>query len=188
MTLEQLDLLATQPSKAPDPWTLKPFDPVVCGNVLAFDQALANTGWCLMRPIYPYVIRTGVIRTDTDIGHEGNLSRTILVHDAVKALIDTHLDLVVHETPPVGPGMYRPESSLLAATAIRIAAHDHGVALTMAPAQRAKVRLTGDAQATKADIKAGIKKLWPHLPILGPWNEHVRDAIALGIVAMEAPA
>ena len=139
-----------------------------------------------MRPIHPYLITAGTIVTETDMGHEGNLKRACECYDAIKPLlVNAVRPLVVHETPPVGDGMSRPESSLLAAVAIRIAAHEREIPVHMVAAQRAKRRLTGRANATKPEMKDALARFWPHLPLKRPYNEHVRDTLALGIVAYE---
>ena len=59
--------------------------------------------------------------------------------------------------------------------------------LKLVSAQATKKRWTGMAKATKKDLKYFLFANYPELEILSPNNEDIRDAIGLGMVALEAP-
>jgi len=166
-----------------------PVRPVSNGRrILSFDQSLSNTGWAYIEQ--GRVVETGNIRTEKeDKGHEDNLNRGVAVYIEVEGLFERFEmgrdTLVVHETPPVGGRMMRPEASLVAATAIRIAAYRRWVPVAMVGAQRAKKRWTGNGNAKKGAVKEAVLRLHPYLKDLAPMNEAVIDAIAIGLLAAE---
>lgn len=171
---------------------IAPFVPFFRGRILAFDQALANTGWVLVNGNPWRLYQTGAIRTSSVFqGHVGNLSRQQDLREEVGGLIETwNPDLIVHETPPVGGRMQRPESSLLGASAIWSAALDRSVPLCMVSAQTAKKRLCDIRDADKRMVRKGLEQLLPETVFEAKnkkmqWNEHVRDALALAVVASE---
>lgn len=154
-------------------------------RILSFDQALANTGWVLFEHdpddgLEP--IRTGLLTTDTsDKGHLGSLCRAQDIHAQVLDLVFRFgvPGVVLHESPPVAGRMSRPESSLLAALAIRMAYGDTTV--EMVSGQRAKAIVAGNPKATKAEVRSGVLRRVPDLATLRPANEHTYDAAALAI-------
>lgn len=154
-------------------------------TILAFDQSLANTGWALISG--GKVTEVGNIKTEDEAtGHEGNLNRSLKVFAAVNQLIwRTAPDRIVHELPPVGSRMVRPESSLLSALAIWLAAYLDDLDVTMVGAQKAKKRWTGSARSSKAELKAALLELHPYLATLKPMNQAISDAIAVGLLSME---
>ena len=84
--------------------------------------------------------------------------------------------------------MARPESSLVSATALRIAANEMSVGIRMVGAQRAKKVITGNGNAKKPEVRARLLELVPGLDKLKPLNEGVIDAVALAYTAVrEAP-
>lgn len=166
----------------------EPVVPVTERRILSFDQSLANTGWAYI--VCGRVGETGNIKTEReDKGHEDNLNRATTVFVEVLGLMQRfemgRADLVVHETPPVGGRMMRPEASLMAATAIRIAAYQRWVPVGMVGAQKAKKRWTGNGNAKKGAVKEAVLRLHPYLKDLAPMNEAVIDAIAIGLLAAE---
>lgn len=164
-------------------------------DVLSVDQTLNASGWGLLRFNHHHdaieVRDVGMIGTETiKTSHEGNLDQSDKIYLAFKSLLLLrHPQLVVHEYPPVSrPGLKisRPESSLLAAAALRHAARDCGIPVYRPiPAQSVKVRFCGDPKASKADIKVAVETLDPSVKTMKPMNENVRDAIANGWFAME---
>lgn len=159
-------------------------------NVLAVDQTLSTSGWALIEPDGK-VVETGTLRTAPDPtgGHSGNLGRCTTQFLAFAALIRKTLpDVVVHEIPPVtrpGAKMSRPESSLLAAAALRNAAIMQPVEVEMIGAQAAKKRWAGKSNADKRLVHTALRILDPRLEEIKPMNEHILDAIALGWLALE---
>ena len=158
------------------------------GEVIAFDQSIANTG-------YVYLVSgkegvrvemCGSLAVPPDgypKGHEGTLLRA----DTLAALADRILrrlpvTTVVHETPPVATGrMARPESSLVSATAIRQVARHHGHPVVMVSNQHSKKVLVDNGNATKAEWHQAIERLpWTHTGHR-PTNEGQRDAMCLAL-------
>ncbi len=163
------------------------------GVLLAVDQTLTSSGWVLLQATggaHPRieVIRTGMCKTNPDEskGHESNLARGELMHRQFEVVIENNEPMgVVHELPPAGGQMARPESSLLAALGLRIAAATYLTPIVMVGAQRAKNRLTNDAKASKQAVRAGVLWQLPNITDFKPLNEHIYDAAALGLVAIE---
>ena len=173
--------------------------PVACPHkdkrVLSVDQTLGASGWAILQWNLTLdrlsVCETGMVSTTSDLtAHEGNFDQSdqifVQFYDLLGAVLP---DVIVHEYPPISrPGlkMRRPESSLLAADALRHAAIIRGIPIAkMVPAQRTKTRFTGNPKATKADIKVAVEALDPSTKSMSPMNENVRDAIANGWLAME---
>lgn len=184
--LEALDAVG-RGGKAKKAWSQAPYSPLP-RTVLAFDQSLSATGWAVLTETGP--VRAGVIRTDPQKGNEGTLSRAVEIAREAEWLMRQYHGAgatIVHEAPPATyRGMHRGEASLVAATAIRIAADRGSRRLVMISAQAAKRRMTGDANAPKARVKEAVTEMFGDLG-LKPWNEHVRDAVILGVLAMESP-
>ena len=163
--------------------------------LIAFDQAIANTGWAVLHFDSSNIVEIrgiGTIKTRT----EGELTSwadtldrsTRLATDIEKLLIQWQPNLVVHEMPPVGKGPFvrRSESSVVAATAVRITASSLSLPVEHVGANKAKKHLTGNAKAKKDEVKGAIKARIEHGSIIevfetGRYNEHIWDAIALGI-------
>lgn len=174
-------------------WTLDPVQPRWRGNLLAVDQTLNSSGWVILRSSADGVRigAGGTLRAWTEkTGHEGTLQQGEILFDLFCDTIAAYEpNFIVHEFPPISrPGlkMSRPESSLVAADSLRCAARAKGVpALPMVGAQQAKLRFTGKPNAEKSEVKAALETLYPELTERSPMNEHIRDAIALGLVALE---
>jgi Holliday junction resolvasome RuvABC endonuclease subunit len=153
-------------------------------TILAVDQSLSNTGWAFL--IGKVVILTGNIKTDPQKGHEGTLTRGgDLFAEFCHLLDDRRPDLIVHELPPVGSRMMRPESSLVAAQALRDAAITREVPVRMVGAQKVKKRLTGNGNAKKPEVRQAILSFDPQVREKKPLNEAIFDAIGLGWVMCE---
>lgn len=169
-------------------------------KVIAFDQALAETGYVVIQGLHthspPRIETTGMLTATDDVkGHEKTLLRASTLYWEVKDLIAFHkptMDnlrlIVVHETPPIANKMSRPESSLLASLAIRVAAMESGCRVVMHQRQRAYKRFTGSANADKKFMKEALTKLLEAREIAlpkGPWNQHVVDALGIGLLEIE---
>lgn len=190
--LERLDALREK--KTPEEWSRPPFTPASSITILAFDQSMAKTGWALMSSEHPYVLMAGTLSTTAvETGYEGDFQRVVELHlDMTKIIRGNYHShgfdnptLVAHETPPVGNVIGGGRSSIMSACALRVAAAEAWLPTHMVGAQRAKARLTGKRDATKQEVGVAILEMWPHLSIMKPWNEAVRDAIAVGVVAIE---
>lgn len=164
-----------------------PVQPRFPGRILAFDQSLANTGWALIERTGG-VSATGNLKTDPteSKGHEDTLQRGSILYGRYRSLIESlGPDLVVHEMPPVGGRMMRPESSLVSANALRNACLGLSVPVEMYGAQKAKKRWTGNGNAKKNEVKEALRRLDPTLASRKPMNEAIFDAIAIGWLACE---
>lgn len=170
---------------------IAPLAPIFVGAMACWDQTLSKTGGAIIRvtqsgSIVP--MRTIMLEpTSTEEGNEGNFDKVVQLHRHFVAILTReNVKLVAHESPPVGGGkLMRPESSLMAATALRIACDTLGITVVMYRAQDVKLRLTGDKKASKAEVKAAIERLIPDVKALKPWNQDVSDAIGVGIHASE---
>lgn len=157
--------------------------------VLAFDQSVMATGWALLgahRDGHLQIVSAGSFLLPAEnypSGHEGTLRRGMEVARRAEAVIvqqQAWFPTIVHEAPPVGGRMARPESSLVAALAVRIAAERRGLSVAVVQNQHSKKVLTGSANAEK--------KVWHqalgHYSILGKdllTNEGRRDAACLAL-------
>lgn len=93
---------------------------------------------------------------------------------------------VVHEQPPVGGGrVIRPESSLLAALALRIVAETFAFPVQrMVAPQTHKGFICGNRSADKREHHAALKRVAADLRVSGMelvTNEDLRDALSIGL-------
>ena len=185
--------LASFRAKEPDPtpWVPPTRADLAYGHVLAVDQSLSALGWAQVTSDADgvRVVATGsVVHKPEDFprGHEGTLAKGMALSRALRevwgGLDDPPEGLAfVHETPPVGSRMARPESSLVSAMVVRLVVDElfHDVVFTVAN-QHSKTVMTGSPKATKREWHAGI----PHFdlgPGAKPRNEGERDAVCLAI-------
>jgi Holliday junction resolvasome RuvABC endonuclease subunit len=203
---DMTDLAQFNPSrsKSHDPDLLPVVEPVVSlpipnlfegtKKVLAFDQAIANTGWCLclnQEGIVTEVLDAGTIKTvasEERTSWDDTLTRSVQVMSGVLELLWKHVpDLVLHEMPPVGTGpfMRGTYSSVCAAVAVRCAAMQAALPVDQVSAQTVKKILTGNANAKKSEVRKAINKLLENGQLLlNPemkirLNEHIVDAIGI---------
>jgi hypothetical protein len=194
--LDALHAVRDKKSSPREEWQPLVADDLGYGIVIAFDQTLSKTaGMCVHRE-GPGVVVRGVrqFAGHTDAcGDEGSLQKGVtLYHRFIEFLMSMkghHPDeqiTVVHEAPPVGGGVVmRPESALLAAQALRIAADrlDIPVAPMVSPQQHKKA-ICGNARADKPEAHAALARLAETLPILGyeqVTNADKRDALCIGL-------
>lgn len=158
---------------------------------LAFDQTLGNTGVALLADVgrgKPTVMSTWIVkRPDDDLkSFEATYARADSLKERLRALFAediyvTTLTAIVCEMPAAHG--YRTESSLMAGYVLRqvVAELDVDLSVTIVANQHAKKVLTGNARATKAQVKAAVERecQMPTAPIK-PWNEHTADAAMLG--------
>lgn len=169
------------------------------GKIIAFDQSLSKTGYVVLSNLPKTYMdtefkfeQTGMLNAKDDLkGHEKTLDRGMDLFWEIQDVCKAHRpDAVIFETPPAGGKMSRPESSLLAALTIRLAAiiENPFVKLHMMSRQKAAKRWTGNGNADKKVVRAALEALmdYHHIERLsGYWNEHVFDALSLGLLFME---
>jgi len=155
---------------------------------LAFDQSLSDTGVVFL--IGSRIAHTENIRIEKKAEFQGKdfLERAVELKDAVRVLVmDYRPDVVVIESPPMGRSghLKSSESSLMAATAIRLAISD--TPLMVVSAKRAKKRLTGNGNAKKPLVRKAVLDMLVRLGMdkPKPFNEAVADALAVGWTACE---
>jgi Holliday junction resolvasome RuvABC endonuclease subunit len=176
--------------KKADWMPLTPID-LRSGTVLALDQSLGAAGFVLVTstPSFFTVHLAGTLATDetTVRGHEQSLLRGVEIYQSMTRLVTMACEwsdrvVFLHETPPVGGTMARPESSLLSALAFRIALSQRNLVPMMVGAQSAKRLICGNANATKREAHA---KLAEYAPWINGYdlvtNEGRRDALMLAL-------
>jgi hypothetical protein len=155
------------------------------GTVLCFDQTLSNTGWALLqvRPDGIHVPVCGLISPRVPTGTKGfQWSFTLapeLFHHAAQVVrrVDPVVPVVI-EMPAVQG--QRTESSLIAANVLCCVLAQMGRDVpNVVSRQRAGTHLVGYQNPDKKTSNAVIDTLVStHVK---PWNEHVRDAVLLGL-------
>jgi Holliday junction resolvasome RuvABC endonuclease subunit len=152
---------------------------------LGVDQSLANSGIVLMECAeVPKIISKTMLRSTTLLdSSEATLRRAEDMVEEFRLFLGDHshivrIDLIIHETPPRANQLQRPESSLLAALALRLAAKPLGLSYTSVTANAAKKHFTGSGNATKAKMR---ERMWERYPEFKTFklNEHQADAAAL---------
>jgi Holliday junction resolvasome RuvABC endonuclease subunit len=146
------------------------------GSLLAFDQSLTNTGLAYIQhdPAGISVLTEMYQQVVDDAGHLGSLAKFRMLYDGLSR---THWakehHQVVYEQPVVQG--HRTESILMGAGAVTL------IWRSAQPIsnQHAKSVIVANHMATKAQVGAAVNALVPHH--LGPWNEHTRDAVLLGL-------
>ena len=166
------------------------------GKIVAFDQALANTGFV----IFEIDIVDGLKIHAMDVIHtvstggrkswEDNLYRSTEIFERVSLLLqDWRPALVLHETPPVGQSskMHRTDSSVVAATAIQCACRLRKCPTGMVAAQKVKKHLTGDAQATKRQVREALELRFAVQLDNKSFrkNEHTFDSLGIGVTYID---
>lgn len=173
------------PNTYPDPPTIFKFQ----GRLLMVDQAVAKSGWVILDFLDNTFceLDRGMWQAAIPIkGHRSTLEMAACCfHYFENILLRNGIDQVVHEMPPVGGGMVRPESSLIAATTLWCASYKFGISIDMMGAQKAKKRWTGYANATKTEVRQAVLKPYPQFAKSKPWNQDICDAVALGLTWAE---
>lgn len=188
-TLAVIQQFAADKKKRTKPkstFVLKTLDDFREGTWLCFDQTIGNTGWALLRtaPGLVRVMEAGMVRAP-----EGRTNGPQGTLEAVKPLVKEYgrllglyrADGIVYELPAVAG--QRTESSLVAAACLQAAHLHHAVTTPLAvmARQRAASWITGHRDATKQQSSAAVDALVGIWRPQRPWNEHVRDAVLLGL-------
>lgn len=164
-------------------------------RILCFDQSLLNTGWALMMfapKKTPLILLHGTIHTPPIDGLSGMVDSFLrgenLLQEISNVLTiawDMGFDRIVHETPSLMGfgGQSKMEAAPIAAMALRAAARQHQVfrirqvAIDMLQAEVVQAWIGGKRGAKKEQIHEEMWKIIPEFRT----NEHVRDAIAIGL-------
>jgi Holliday junction resolvasome RuvABC endonuclease subunit len=155
-------------------------------TLLCFDQSLSNCGWAILsnEDGHLSVPVSGVIRPPEieEDGFERTLIKSVYIGDGVDQVVLENLgtfDQVVCEMPAVFG--HRTESSLIALVTIvrTMNALELGLPVLVSRQQAAAI-LCGNKNAFKQESNALVDRL------VGerhgkPWNEHVRDAVFVGL-------
>lgn len=169
--------------------------------VLGIDQSLSACGLALIgaqrKPegLVLVVMDAEKITTAAPLfkGFEEHFQRAEQLHDLIERFLSrvyfgTEGDIeLVHEAPPVGGGRLRtPESSILSALAVRLAARKSWIRRgPMVPPQVHKTFVCGDRRADKKKHHAALTALAADLGI-AQWefvtNEATRDAASLALL------
>lgn len=125
-------------------------------------------------------------------GHEDTLRRGVELYERLRAFLaqvrlltdGARLELV-HEHPPIAASrIRRPEASLLASLALRLAAKDSATLQEMVSASTHKRYVCGDKHATKKIHHAALRRVVADFGVGGMdliTNEDLRDALAVGL-------
>ena len=157
------------------------------GTIVAFDQSLANTGYIVAEVTKNQlsVVASGVIGTVNSGGRKSwtdTLYRARELIKPIRAVIAEYQPvMILHEMPPISNSrsMHRPDSSILSALAIWVAAGD--LPIRMVDARTVKRHLTGRAGATKKEVRTALESRLgavlddKHLRK----NEHTFDALGI---------
>lgn len=196
-------LAGRRAAKAKPEWSPPSIQDFAYGHMLAFDQTLAKAGfvWLVhdvdgLEVVSSEMLKTG--STEGKGGHEENLTRGVRQYEAFRNLLASFYGLrgkcmVVHEAPPDGGGnIRRPESSLMASLALRIAVRDMGFTLApqVAPIEHRKI-VCGNPKADKLEEHRALAELAGSLPIKGyelVTNVDKRDALCVALSALHRGA
>lgn len=159
-----------------------PVDPTLLapGVVLAFDAALSNTGWAMLRRDdlgALTVLGVGTIRTATSFkSHEGSYDKAGQLAAGLGPLLPGWAGAVVCERPAVAG--HRTESAFLAAYTIHAAAAETGAGpVRLVSRTHVLSLLLGPGKHPKAASTACARRWLPGVK----FNEHTADAALLGI-------
>lgn len=164
-------------------------------RILCFDQSLLNTGWALIMfapKKAPAVQLHGTIKERPIAGLSG-MEDSFVRGEQLLAEISNVLtvaweygfDRIVHETPSMMGygGQTKMEAAPIAAMAVRAAARSHQrfeirkIPIEMLQAEVVQAWIGGERGTSKAQIH---EEMWRIIPRFET-NEHVRDAVAIGL-------
>lgn len=193
MTIDTSRLAALLEGKGHTVWTPPALDDFGYGRVVAFDQSLSATGRVFVQRgegffrIYDASTFAGNPQDPETTGREKDLQRGVDLWARFSGDFRSMAGdvVIVHEAPALGGGgMRTPESSLLAAQALRIAAAQHRREVVMIQTQQHRKLVCGDAKAKKREEQAAALKLAESIGITGTekiTNASKRDAFCLAL-------
>jgi hypothetical protein len=156
------------------------------GNLLCFDQSLDNTGWIHLNftdDKYPEILGSGTFTYSGVESAQAKINRGMELYSLFTFFLKSFYCPIIHEVPPKADRLRNSESSLMAATMLQLA-NASLRRLDMVTSQETKKVWTGNANARKTIIKGYLLDWWPDLKYVRT-NEHVRDALALGMAWAE---
>jgi Holliday junction resolvasome RuvABC endonuclease subunit len=178
------------------PWKPLTLDRLGHGVVLSWDQSIRKTAWCLLARdgagcrvldagMCPTRATQGKITWADRLPDQTSVFRQ--ARDVLRRLAPLHPELAVaHESPPQGGGrVVDPFSSALASAALWNACEAVGLTPTLLANQSAKLLLTGNRKATKAEVGRAIRALEWLDGAERLTNEDKRDAAAVGLKHLE---
>ncbi len=160
-------------------------------EALAFDPSLSSTGWAWLRVAESrvQVLNKGTIRSATaETGFMGTYQRAHCIARELAGIFRAVPLYVNHETaqvyraweaPSVGGG-HRTESSLIAGYLVWEASRGAGTAVQ---ANHVSSLLCGNPRHDKKEIAAAVARYIPE-SATRQWNEHERDAAAVGLARL----
>ena len=170
------------------PWTppeLSAFRPC---TVLAFDPSLSSTGWVKLHVKWRWkkdpeieIWARGTLRVKTaETGYLATYDKASRMKALIEETVWREVDLarlpdIAWEAPAVAG--HRLESSLIAGFLVYEASGRAGTAIS---ANHASYLLTGSPAHVKREIAAAVARYVPETSGRG-WNEHQRDALAIGL-------
>lgn len=159
-------------------------------TVLAFDPSLSNTAWVMLscRDGRVHAYDLGMIRPQTPLtGYWQTWEKAEQIRKELARPLryaeKQVADAVVAEAPPVGGGIRRDDSSLVAGLQVYQAFCQLLPVGTVASHHVCKVmcgRVINITAARKGAIRDAVCRLIPAAE-RRPWNEHLRDAAAAGL-------
>lgn len=158
-------------------------------SVLAFDQTLGATGWLdfTVAGDAALVHVSGKFGTESEAtGHEGTLDRGVEAWQRFGEILDAVAPVqVAYEAPPVGGRIRAPESSQMAALALRIACQERQIPTHIVYPRSAKWLICGNASADKKEAHAALAEFAERVGISSyrAWitNEAKRDAMLVAL-------
>lgn len=160
-------------------------------SILAFDPALANTGWALVNffpfPFSPVLAATGTFVTKPADASSAGIIGSLERGDAIFAFADRLMKdmdsdvVMLHETPVNQANaafVHKSEGGPVSAMAVRAAMRINGFEPEAIEVQTWKKRLTDNGHADLHEVAAVIAEIFPGLKRS---NEHVRAAIGCAV-------
>ena len=163
---------------------------------IACDPSLSATGLVAMEvhdgEVYVFgAVKIGTEKTDK-VGWEDTFLRSQQLKEKMRPIIGELAELYgntfiqgVNEAPPVGNGMMRTESSILAGYVFREVCAEQGIdSAALVTAHAHKALLCGNGKASKKEHGEAVKRLLPDIfdgKLIS--NEALRDALSIGLYA-----
>lgn len=189
------DLGKTKQAKGKIEWQPPVLGDFKLGRILAFDQSLSGCAAVALirREDELLVYAAQMFKTShfQEGGHEENIRKGMQLTDHIANwLHGMHIRppewTVVHEAPPIGGGkLMRPESSLLASFAVRVAAKQFQLPIAPMVSKQAHAKfICGNAKADKTTHHAALMELaaeWGVTNLGVVSNADKRDAFSIGL-------
>lgn len=157
------------------------------GVIFFADQTISKTGCGLLR----LKSRIDVTNTWTLVtrptglkGYADYEQRADELAHELAVIFDRYtIDLIAHETAPMGGRLRSPESSLAAAMVLHGVAACSNIPVISLDNKHVRHVLTGNQFAEKSEVKKRIEDLFIDAKDWRPWNQDISDGLAVGLVA-----